>query len=176
MKNLFTLLAIASFLVGVNAQAVTTEEVFKAASNFGIAKQETLTGLDSKNRKCEIYYGVGPFSFSVSGTVYVTSNGVETADISVYPQDTGHKVTQFVSEGSAQKEGTFKVKLREHVPAHKTDFGLFVPAYDIDSSATLKFSGGRLVRADVQTERPGLSKLVLDPDYRGGKIEGCTFK
>lgn len=159
-----------------HADLLTPTDVVRVAGQFGLPKVERLTGLDHRGRKCELYYGADERHLSVSGTVYVTANGVETAGFDAFVGSAANeKVIELQMTGSAQKDGTFKAKIREHVPAHKTDFGMPVPAYDVDSSVELIFKSGRLVNATVKTGRPGLSNLVFDPDYRGGEVKGCQF-
>ncbi len=157
-----------------NGDKITQEQVIRAANEFGIYEAKNLEGKDHKNRKCEIYLLIDSDRLSISAHTFMTEDGVEYANFNA-ATNYDDKVLELKVKGDARTNGEFYVKTREHQATHNTDFGWWVPAYDIDSRMKLTYKNGKIASADVKVDRPGLSNAVFDPDYRGGEIKKCQF-
>lgn len=176
MKNFFIALATTLFLQTASAQNITGADVMKAAKDFGLNLARSSTGIASNGKDCEIYYGVNEYYFGVTASQYVSEEGVSTVSMSVGDKEPNVEIRELKVAGHSSSQGIFKVRTREHVPAHETDFGMKVFAYDVDQSTELKFIGGKLIEASAKTSRPWNSFFIYDPDYRGGEVDHCRFR
>lgn len=173
MKMAILLTAIVTSCLSGNVFAdLVSADVYNAAADFGLEGKMTDIGVDEDGRKCQILVKVEREIVTIYGQKWINVDGIKSAGVSTFD---GYKITKLDYAGT-KRAGIFAVQQEYTVKAHITDLGLYVPTYKVNKQFELVYKNGKLFSADISTTRPGLSKLVIDPDFYSGNVRNCRIQ